>query len=795
METPDTVALPAAARPAPGVLRLLQAARDRQERAGHATLGLNHLLRALLETVPLMASKLVPELDTDAALRQTKQSLEAGDVGLLVTSEEALARAEERAKARGKSTIYEADYAAVVLASAGYPVSAEGGGSVPSLRPVNLTTPTGENSVTLPMKRYPALERYGHDLTEAARHGKLPPFVGREGEVQMVIETLCRRISRNPVLVGPAGVGKTAIVEGLAQRITSGDVPGPLKGARLFALMPSALTAGASQYGELEKRMESVLQEAREPGVLLFIDEVHAIVGAGGRPGSNDLATLLKPALSRGEIACLAATTDDEYRRFIEADPALERRFQPIRIHELSPVATMEILQRLRTDIAGARGVRVSDDALRYLIDVAARYLRNRHFPAKAVDLFEQCVAYAVAQGRHEVATSDADVVVRRQIGMPILPEERLKDLTDRLKTSAAATAVFAESDVEILAGRLQVSLEGFDLRPERPNATVLLTGRAATHAPALAHEIAEGLFNDARRVITIDFSRFTEAHHINMLLGSPPGYIGYSERLPIHSLAQMPWCVLLCQNVDQCHPTFRTTLARALETGTFTDAAGKDLYVSDAVILLTASDVTLDEDGMPTGGRRIGLRGGNGNGGRGTDYVSASVAIRHAAEQALGPDLADHCDLVCPGIADDSDADTTAARRRMEQGILSPLARRYAREGLTVTWDTTALDWLAAREPSQTSPRDHERLADLYVIPLLKPFRNPTAAPGEARGVMLHCNDSGNLTAADTASERSETDSSSAASTAGTVSATAEARENNIALSNQTRHKTTTAG
>jgi ATP-dependent Clp protease ATP-binding subunit ClpC len=786
METPDTAVLPAAPRPAPGVLRLLQAARDRQERAGHPLLGLNHLLRALLEGVPLMAAKLVPELDTDAVLRQTKQSLEAGDIGIPVTTDDALERAAERARARGKSTIYETDYVAVVLASAGYPVLLEGGGAVPSLRGANPATPNGENSIAPPAKRFPALERYGHDLTEAARQGKLPPFVGREGEVQMVIETLCRRITRNPVLVGPAGVGKTAIVEGLAQRIASGDVPNPLKGARLFALMPSALTAGASHYGELEKRMESVLQEAREPGVMLFIDEVHAIVGAGGRPGSNDLATLLKPALSRGEVACLAATTDDEYRRFIEADPALERRFQPIRIHELSPMATLEILQRLRSDIAGARGVRVSDDALRYLIDVAARYLRNRHFPAKAVDLFEQCVAYAVAQGRHEVATSDADVVVRRQIGMPILPEERLKDLTDRLTTSAAATAVFTESDVEILTGRLQVSLEGFDLRPERPNAAILLTGRAAPHAPALAHEIAEGLFNDARRVITIDFARFTEAHHINMLLGSPPGYIGYSERLPLHSLAQMPWCVLLCQNVDQCHPTFRTTLARALETGTFTDAAGKDLYISDAVLLLTAPGVTLDDEGMPVGARRIGLRAGA-FGGRGQEDISAAVALRHAAELALGPDLADHCDLVCSGVNAEADADTSAARRRVEQGILSPLARRYAREGLTLAWDTTALDWLAAHEPSQTSPRDQERLADLYIIPLLKPFRNPTAAPDETRAVLLRCDDAGALMVT--------ADSDPEPMLAEAVGASAEAREGNGTRSGTARRKTAAAG
>jgi ATP-dependent Clp protease ATP-binding subunit ClpC len=733
----------------PGVRRILQLADARRQAAGQDTLGLHHLLVTLLENYAPMARDLVPELDADALRDETRGKIEAGDAGEPVEVDALLARAAERARARGKTTVAERDVAAVTLFAAGYVTAlATNEEIIPAF-----VAPPGENAlplggggngggVTPGVRRFPALERYGQDLTEAAKVGKLAPFVGREGEVQMVIETLCRRITRNPVLVGPAGVGKTAIVEGLAYRIASGNVPAPLAGARLFAVLPSALTSGASHYGELEKRMESLLEEARDPSVLLFIDEVHAIVGAGGRPGSNDLATLLKPALARGEVACLAATTDDEYRRFIEQDPALERRFQPIRVNELGPEATLDILKELRTVSATARGVNVSDAALRYLIDLGARFLRNRHFPAKAVDLFEQCVAFAISRGQAEVSAGDADAVVRRLVGMPTLPQERVHSLRQHLADAPAASAALGEEDREALLNRLQVSLEGFDLRPERPNATVLLVGRAAGMGAGLAREIAEGLFGSPERTVTINFGRFTETHHLSMLLGSPPGYVGYSERLPLHELEQTPWCVVLCENVDDCHPSFREVLAQALEVGHFTDATGKHLYLSDAVVVATARGVG-DGGASSSAFRRSGFlevarrRGGadeappaNGDG--------DALSLRAEAERLLGAELADHCDFICAGADEANAIGGAEARRKVEQGLLRPIASRYAQEGLVLRWDPAVVDFLMNREPGQTSPRDRERILDRHISPLLLPFRGKPGAERGGRELLL---------------------------------------------------------
>lgn len=730
---------------APGVQRILQLAEARQRNAGHTALGLNHLLATLLENYAPMARDLVPELDADALREETRVKIEAGDGGDIVELDALLARAADRARTRGKSMVAERDVAAVILFAVGYVGTLEVSPEGPA--PTFTTPASGENAVNTgtgtAQRRFPALERYGQDLTEAARQGRLAPFVGREGEVQMVIETLCRRITRNPVLVGPAGVGKTAIVEGLAYRIAAGTVPPPLIGARLFSVLPSALTAGASHYGELEKRMEALLEEARDPSVLLFIDEVHAIVGAGGRQGSNDLATLLKPALARGEVACLAATTDDEYRRFIEQDPALERRFQPIRVNELGPEATLDILKQLREVSATARGVNVSDAALRYLIDLGARFLRNRHFPAKAVDLFEQCVAFAISRGQTEMGATDADTVVRRLVGMPTMAQERIQALRRQLSDSPAAAAVLGEEDREALLNRLQVSLEGFDLRPERPNATILLVGKAASFGAALAREMAEGLFGTPDRTISINFGRFTETHHLSMLLGSPPGYVGYSERLPLHELEQTPWCVVLCENVDDCHPVFREVLSQALETGEFTDATGKHLYLSDAVVIATARSVgesgTTGAAHRRSGFLEIARR-------RNTDEeengAADTLSLRTDAERILGAEFADHCDFISAGADEENAIGGVEARRRVEQSLLRPIASRYALEGLVLSWDPAVVDFLVNREPGQTSPRDRERILDRHIAPLLLPFRSQPGAAGVPRQLLLSLND-----------------------------------------------------
>jgi ATP-dependent Clp protease ATP-binding subunit ClpC len=520
--------------------------------------------------------------------------------------------------------------------------------------------------------------------------------IGRVEEVQLVTETLCRRTKRNPVLVGPAGVGKTAIVEGLAQRIVRGEVPDELKNVRILALQPSTLVAGASVVGELEKRMRAILTEANQDGIILFIDEVHSIIGAGGMPGSSDIASLLKPALARGDIACIAATTDDEYRRYIEPDGALERRFQPVRVQELSPEITLQVLKSLRDDLGKLREVDVPDEVLQRLIDFAGQFMRNRHFPDKAVDLLEQCVAYAITQDRRAVTEADAVAVVQRMIGMPLALSERLSSLQEKLRERG----LMREDDIETLVNRLDVTMRGLDLRLSRPNAVILLIGEAKDNDEALSEVIAKELFGAEDRVVAIDFSRFVHPADVTALIGAPPGYVGYSDSLPLHRVAQIPWCVLRCENIDSSHPAVLEVLIQSLSDGFISEARGKRIYLSDCVVILTAN--VESNEVRPLGFQR-------------TDGVE-SASLRPIVERLLGSQLADQVDLVSAEVAEVGDAQ----RRWLEKGLLTDLSERYGKAGVTLTWDESLINWLLSEQGSYANGRDWERLVDERLSPLL---------------------------------------------------------------------------
>jgi len=698
----------------PGVLLLVDAALRHQMDA--PILGVNHWLLALMERHGPMAESLTVGIEAKTLRAYFQKQLADNKVGEPLDSQTVSARAAARASARGKEVASERDLAAVILEAGGYSVMIESSGIPTAHTPAHATSegPVGglANEWEPRAKRpTPTLEKFGRDVTADAAAGRLSPMIGRDEEVRLIIETLCRRTKRNPVLVGPAGVGKTAIIEGLAQRIVRGDVPPLLQNARVVALQPSTLISGAESYPQMVKRLQAVVQEASQDGLLLFVDEVHSLVGAGGQAGTGDMASLLKPPLARGDIACIAATTDDEYRQYIEADPALERRFQPLRVQELTPEQTLAVLLSLRETLAQARGVSVSEDVLRRLIDLAQRFLRNRHFPDKAVDLLEQCVAHALAEGKAAVEPDDAEAVVQRLVGMPLSLDTRLSDLRRDLATGGLLTP----GEAAAVLSHLQVSLSDLDVRPTRPNAVALLLGHAAENGEALADALALTLYGGADRVIAIDFSRFGEAHDISMLIGSPPGYVGYSQSLPIHKLAQMPWCVLLCENVHACHPFVRELLQQALASGLFTDAGGRRLYLSDAVVVLTAR-----MDG--TAHRAMSFRH--------TDDSSEDEA-RSGAVQELGQGFVDESDVVCAGAEPGP-----AGQRRAQQALLSDLRDRYGRHSVTLTWDEGLADWLTAHIGPHPRSRDWERLIDERLSPLLV---SHLPGPGDPTPKRLH--------------------------------------------------------
>ena len=698
----------------PGALLLVDAALRHQMDA--PILGVNHWLLALMERHGPMAESLTVGIEAKTLRAYFQKQLADNKVGEPLDSQTVSARAAARASARGKEVASERDLAAVILEAGGYSVMIESSGIPTAHTPAHATSegPVGglANEWEPRAKRpTPTLEKFGRDVTADAAAGRLSPMIGRDEEVRLIIETLCRRTKRNPVLVGPAGVGKTAIIEGLAQRIVRGDVPPLLQNARVVALQPSTLISGAESYPQMVKRLQAVVQEASQDGLLLFVDEVHSLVGAGGQAGTGDMASLLKPPLARGDIACIAATTDDEYRQYIEADPALERRFQPLRVQELTPEQTLAVLLSLRETLAQARGVSVSEDVLRRLIDLAQRFLRNRHFPDKAVDLLEQCVAHALAEGKAAVEPDDAEAVVQRLVGMPLSLDTRLSDLRRDLATGGILTP----GEAAAVLSHLQVSLSDLDVRPTRPNAVALLLGHAAENGEALADALALTLYGGADRVIAIDFSRFGEAHDISMLIGSPPGYVGYSQSLPIHKLAQMPWCVLLCENVHACHPFVRELLQQALASGLFTDAGGRRLYLSNAVVVLTAR-----VDG--TAHRAMSFRH--------TDDSSEDEA-RSGAVQELGQGFVDESDVVCAGAEPGP-----AGQRRAQQALLSDLRDRYGRHSVTLTWDEGLADWLTAHVGPHPRSRDWERLIDERLSPLLV---SHLPGPGDPTPKRLH--------------------------------------------------------
>lgn len=706
----------------PGAQRLVSLAAEKQAVAGHALTGAHHWLLALLERHAPMAEALAKGVQANALRLHLEDQLRQGNAGAPLDRDTAVERAVAHAGARGRDRANERDLAAVVLSAAGYELIPD---DPAALGPHRIPATAAPDAAEAPAafspratRPTPTLDQFGRDLTRQAREGRLPPVVGRDEEIRLVIETLNRRAKRNPVLVGPAGVGKTAIVEGLAQRIVSGDVPESLRGARVLEIQPGSLVAGASMAGELQARVKGILAEAGQEGIVLFIDEVHTLIGAGGSPGTSDVASQVKPALARGDLACIAATTDGEYRRFVEQDAALERRFQPIRVQEMSPEATLQVLATLRDEWARTRGVSVADEVLRWLVDFARQYLRNRHFPDKAVDLLDQAVGHAVTQGRDRVDLPDAEGVAQRMIGMPLALDDRLGALQTRLDE----LALLDEPDAQAIVHRLTVTLRGLDIRPLRPNAIFLLLGEAADRSDALARTIAETLFGAADRVVSIDFSPLVEAWSITRLVGSAPGYVGYADSVPLHRVAQMPWCVLACENVDACHPAVREVLAQGLAQGFITDGRGRHIYLSDTVVLLTARfTAPARPRTMPLGFIPK------------TSAPAEAPDPGEAAVRALDAELAAQVDAVFSRLP----AAGGGLRRWLEDGLLADLSARYRQQGVALAWDETFIGWALAQQAGDASLRDWERFMDTHLAPSLIPHL-PSAGGKEVKRLIV---------------------------------------------------------
>jgi ATP-dependent Clp protease ATP-binding subunit ClpC len=501
--------------------------------------------------------------------------------------------------------------------------------------------------------RYGALEKYSVDLTAAARDGKLDPVIGRDQEIKRVMQILNRRTKNNPVIIGEAGVGKTAVVEGLAQKIVAGDVPENIKDKRLLALDMGAMVAGSKFRGEFEERLKSVMDEIRraEGEVIIFIDELHQVVGAGAAEGAIDASTMMKPALARGELRVIGATTLDEYRKHIEKDPALERRFSPVFLDEPSPDETIEILRGIRAKYEAHHKVTISDEALVAAARLSDRYLTERFLPDKAIDLIDEAASKHVIEQQSlspelrelkkrldelnletEAAAGRQDYEAAARIRQEVLQIQREYDeARAEWERTHSADMTVTEQDIAELIGSMTgipVSrmLEGEAEKllhmeealhervigqdkaveavseairraraglkdPKRPIGSFIFLGPTGVGKTELARALASYLFDDEEAMIRLDMSEYQERHTVSRIVGSPPGYVGYEEGGALtEAVRRRPYRVILFDEIEKAHPDLFNLLLQILDDGRLTDGQGRTVDFRNTIIIMTSN-------------------------------------------------------------------------------------------------------------------------------------------------------------------------------------------------------------
>ena len=592
------------------------------------------------------------------------------------------------------------------------------------------------------------MERFSRDLTAAAEKNELDPVIGRETEIMRIIQILIRRTKNNPVLIGEPGVGKSAVAEGLAQRIVQGNVPELLLGKRVLSLDIGSMVAGTKYRGEFEERLKNVMDELHKAGnVLLFIDEIHTIIGAGATEGSLDAANILKPALSRGEIQCIGATTLDEYRKHIEKDAALERRFQPVVVGEPTAEETLSILYGLRDRYEAHHKVRITDEALAAAVKLSDRYIPDRYLPDKAIDLmdeaasrvriaactappdvreqekrleavliekkeaishqdFEKAAALrdqerninreieekraewnrAQSTARDTVTEEDISQVVSQWTGIPVsrMTEQEAQRLV-RLEETLHKRLIGQEEAVSAVARAIRRARAGLK-DPKRPIGSFIFLGPTGVGKTELCRALGEAMFGDEDSVIRLDMSEYMEKHTVSRLVGSPPGYVGYEEGGQLtEAVRRKPYSVVLLDEVEKAHPDVFNVLLQILEDGRLTDNTGRVVSFKNTIVVMT-SNAGAHVIGS---GRAMGF--GASQKGEVRDYEAMKESVMKEVKDLFRPEFINRVDelIVFHSLSEEE-------IRRITELMLKQVADRLEEQEIRLTWDESVTEKLA---------------------------------------------------------------------------------------------------
>ena len=650
--------------------RVLSLAQEEAQRFNHNYIGTEHILLGLVRENDGVAAKVLSNLNVE--LTKVRSAVEfiigrgersaPGEIGLTPRAKKVIELAVDEARRLNHNYIG-TEHLLIGLMREGEGVAS---GVLESLG-VNLDKIRGETSRILSQKsqqaqsgsgarsstKTPTLDQLGIDLTTAARNSKLDPTVGREQEIQRVTQILSRRTKNNPVLIGEPGVGKTAIVEALAQRIADNDVPGTLQGKRLVTLDMGALVAGTKYRGEFEERLKKVVEEIRGSGnCILFVDEIHTMVGAGAAEGAVDAANILKPSLARGELQTIGATTLDDYRKYVERDPALERRFQPVKVEEPTVDETIDILRGIKGRYEEHHELEINEDALRAAASLASRFIADRFLPDKAIDLIDEAASRvrinhstapisvkeamkmlesvrrekdeAISSRQYEYAAElrDRETNLAEKLSLlekdweeekgnesPVVTEEQVAEVVSmwtgipvtRLATSEMERLVNMEEVLheKVIGQSEAISVVSKAVRrarsglkdPKRPTGVFVFLGPTGVGKTYIPQKLAEFMFGSEESMIRIDMSEFMERHAVARLVGAPPGYIGYDEGGQLtEAVRRKSYSVILLDEIEKAHPEVFNILLQIFDDGHLTDAKGRKVDFRNTIIVMTSN-------------------------------------------------------------------------------------------------------------------------------------------------------------------------------------------------------------